>query len=65
MEKIEMFDFKDYSIAGMKFLGYDLTNEDDLKRAYENKEPWICESYEEYFVDYEGAYNYLREKGIF
>ena len=60
-----MFDFKGYAIAGMKFLGYDLTNEEDLERAYKNKEPWVCESYEEYFVDYERAYDYLREKGIF
>ena len=60
-----MFDFKDYATAGMKFLGYDLTNEEDLKRAYENKEPWVCESYGEYYVDYEMAYDTLREKGIF
>ena len=61
----QMFDFEDYATAGMIFLGYDITNEDDLARAYENHEPWVCESYGEYFVDYEKAYYILRERGIF
>lgn len=60
-----MFDFEDYATAGMIFLGYDITNENDLLRAYENKEPWVFESYGEYFVDYEGAYYLLRGKGIY
>ena len=60
-----LFNFKEYAEAGMISLGYDLKNEEDLQRAYENKEPWVCESYGEYFVDYERAYNTLRENGIF
>lgn len=60
-----MFDFEDYAMAGMIFLGYDITNERDLLRAYENREPWVFESYGEYFVDYEKAYYALREKGVY
>ena len=59
------FDLEDYAIAGMVFMGYDLNDEMDLLRAYENHEPWVCESYGEYFVDYEKAYSILREKGIY
>ena len=59
------FDFEDYATAGMLLVGYDLSSDDDLKRAYENREPWVCESYGEYFADYEKAYYLLRELGIY
>lgn len=59
------FDFEDYATAGMALVGYDIKSDGDLKRAYEKREPWVCESYGEYFVDYEKAYHLLRELGIY
>ena len=59
------FNFEEYAIAGMLLVGYDLRCDDDLKRAYEKHEPWVCESYGEYFADYEKAYYLLRELGIY